>query len=781
MLAATERNRKQRAQLLDADKLVSSNHLCLCRRSGWRILRQRPAKAMSFTPLCVGMDPGLPVFFGDCLQECSTRGHKGTVAAKTWHGRQAFDGECESAIHATAPATKYLSKRITLSLQSSASSSDDFWTGFLPESALPVHCESTGEFSHDRSVLSTVNRNSGVISISSCIENKDGPTYAGGCSVGGDSPTPASTGFDDLLCGPPSYAIVPWADIFSMMEACAGYIWSTAPDCATALTDWQTPRTAAEIEAYYNGAGGNYTTNTSEERICQTDGAHVFVTSQTTVSTTAAVLLTGTQLEIHIEQTIESISNSYMRTNTAVPAEFGGFSVACELPTSSHYSKSSTVDLSIELAAPYTYSELNSEVNALLALRPLTDHAYYTWHYGCSFPLIFRDEVADPVGPDGFQHGNCAWTDPNATAGGLSGTGYTGAVTNGSGAISYTWNSGATPDGAFKSFGLMATGRLMAGKYAQILQTRPRHQWYRPCGPDRALLDFLSNQRYPDAWPICVSLTITNATNTTPIEITVSDTHNLATGDLVDVSGVLVNTSANGSDWAITVTGATTFTLDTSVGNGAYGGGGDVFNAASTSPPSSTWNDDTPDGDFLLLEYNYNNRAIAIDPTIRENNALYGFDPGIESLSVTLGNIPVAGTRIVCITPNAENFGANSLTYAFPASFTSDWRYGSQWIHAIQQRMRNPIDMVVNTDHVEARNSKPTGAPDLPSFDNGGIQTDGCDFQNNNPHICPYINILTIAEITSYADAVIGGVYPVTEGVVAAPLFVCSSFDNDIP
>jgi hypothetical protein len=70
---------------------------------------------------------------------------------------------------------------------------------------------------------------------------------------------------------------------------------------------------------------------------------------------------------------------------------------------------------------------------------------------------------------------------------------------------------------------------------------------------------------------------ITNATNTSPITITVSSSAlNLQTDQGVRIHGVQGNTAANGN-WVITVvagTGGTQFTLNGTTGNGAYLGGG---------------------------------------------------------------------------------------------------------------------------------------------------------------------------------------------------------------
>lgn len=78
-------------------------------------------------------------------------------------------------------------------------------------------------------------------------------------------------------------------------------------------------------------------------------------------------------------------------------------------------------------------------------------------------------------------------------------------------------------------------------------------------------------------WGYCVHnnpiFQITNATNASPIVITTSTNHGLTTGQLVGISGVLGNTAANGQ-WIVTVSTPTTFSLNSSTGNGAYTGDG---------------------------------------------------------------------------------------------------------------------------------------------------------------------------------------------------------------
>lgn len=67
---------------------------------------------------------------------------------------------------------------------------------------------------------------------------------------------------------------------------------------------------------------------------------------------------------------------------------------------------------------------------------------------------------------------------------------------------------------------------------------------------------------------------ISSSTNATPIAIT-STAHGYSNGDTVVITGHSTNTNANGT-WEITVTGANTFTLDGSVGNGTGGATGTV-------------------------------------------------------------------------------------------------------------------------------------------------------------------------------------------------------------
>lgn len=89
---------------------------------------------------------------------------------------------------------------------------------------------------------------------------------------------------------------------------------------------------------------------------------------------------------------------------------------------------------------------------------------------------------------------------------------------------------------------------------------------YRVYGPEGLLTSQTGSMAKKD------SGTITAATNASPIAVT-SAGHGLSTGARITISGVAGNSAANGT-FTITKTGADTFTLDSSTGNGAYTSGG---------------------------------------------------------------------------------------------------------------------------------------------------------------------------------------------------------------
>ena len=107
---------------------------------------------------------------------------------------------------------------------------------------------------------------------------------------------------------------------------------------------------------------------------------------------------------------------------------------------------------------------------------------------------------------------------------------------------------------------------------AHGLTTGDRISIARIVGVDGALGEFHVTVVTPTTFEIRFQYDVAGATNETPIRVTAFK-HGFATGDTVTVANVLGNTAANGA-WVITVVDQDNFTLNTSVGNGTYTGGG---------------------------------------------------------------------------------------------------------------------------------------------------------------------------------------------------------------
>ena len=143
------------------------------------------------------------------------------------------------------------------------------------------------------------------------------------------------------------------------------------------------------------------------------------------------------------------------------------------------------------------------------------------------------------------------------------------------------------------------------------------------------------------------TVSVTGATNATPVVITAT-AHGRSTGDSVYISGVLGNTAANGT-WIITKVDANSFSLNSSVGNGAYSSGGTVYLLPS-SPQNLTpkqYVDNTVNTTFsnitnpLNVPYSVNSAAVSS-----------GYASFISSLSNSSIKIAASATPIVLTHPD---------------------------------------------------------------------------------------------------------------------------------
>lgn len=137
---------------------------------------------------------------------------------------------------------------------------------------------------------------------------------------------------------------------------------------------------------------------------------------------------------------------------------------------------------------------------------------------------------------------------------------------------------------------------------------------------------------------------ITGATNASPISVTVAS-HGYSTGNVVRIRDVKGNTAAN-ANWTITVVDTNTFTLDTSTGNGTYGGGGEVVLVVSS------------DGTFTLATTSAVNISGATNAQPIEITAAgHGFLTGqAVTIASVGGNLGANGTWIITVT------GVNTFT-----------------------------------------------------------------------------------------------------------------------
>lgn len=134
-------------------------------------------------------------------------------------------------------------------------------------------------------------------------------------------------------------------------------------------------------------------------------------------------------------------------------------------------------------------------------------------------------------------------------------------------------------------------------------------------------------------------IAISGATTASPISIT-SAAHSYVTGDVVRVSNVEGIPCANG-DWIITVTDATHFTLNGSVGVGCgtySGGAADTVQAlGARANGSSAWYDTS--GATYVRIYVYGSAAVTGVVTIQGTSSSYAYGTPVNTPAFTLATV----------------------------------------------------------------------------------------------------------------------------------------------
>jgi len=701
---------------------------------------------------------------------------KNVQGRKLWHGARGFDeaddrytlvnwdvdsigypifetdtdASCPTFAHVSRPlvsappTNRYLTESRTLTYV--ASRSYDNGTNTIEETA-----------DYTRSAVARIDKDSGIITQDSYSETAD--LFQETDGVENPSPTMETM-------------TTPWNQ-FSCVRSggitITGYWYQVLWDALTAsggrLSGFDPcnigPPIGAQQTGSIGGGGGvvfipgGYTAAETQARMEYSDSS-----GGVTIDQTCTVTITNTTLIFEVE---------YTRTDTGVATD----------------TQTCLLTFTKTLSNAYSATELRQDLEDLMALVDLTDDCKYPWRNGdCVVaPLVCRRERSGGLltetfdgafAASGYVDGGADYYD-GEILGQLMPAGYRDIFAFDH--LDYEWNIGASqwevwrygtacPDGYdIPRNSTEWTDKLQrqsiypcnflrynddeglwGQKWVEKKLAFPSINFFRPCGADRDKL--IADDPSPvlawddaDVWPICGRIAVTDATNTSPIVITLAAAANyLRTGDSKDVSGVTGNTAANGT-FIVTALTPTTFELNGSTGNGAYVSGGYV---KTTGAPDHVWNDEATKGDWQTREWIYDYRLsgeyarlVAESIAIVANGCdalTLPTDPGGDLVSFTLTQKDrvATGTKLAC-TPNGETWGGG-VVKDFPAEedFVIDDKYGSLWLFQIVQAIPDPfykqnVDAPEETPkYVEALNTVPVGAPTVHADVTIGCDVDTC-------------------------------------------------------
>jgi hypothetical protein len=196
------------------------------------------------------------------------------------------------------------------------------------------------------------------------------------------------------------------------------------------------------------------------------------------------------------------------------------------------------------------------------------------------------------------------------------------------------------------------------------------------------------------------TLTITGATNATPIVITTSAAHGLVSDKIVCITGVTGNTAANGI-WKITVLSPTTFliknpiSLQSTVGNGAYVSGGAV-----SFPPVLLYSDDctrewtTNRATYLYELFQGTTDGLTPDASGSNliTNVFYEVTAG-PGLNTSISSGPTAPAWSTATIPG-QTLTVNGITYAARPAIIPDFVPGATY--AVGQMVRGATSAAID-------------------------------------------------------------------------------------
>ena len=214
-------------------------------------------------------------------------------------------------------------------------------------------------------------------------------------------------------------------------------------------------------------------------------------------------------------------------------------------------------------------------------------------------------------------------------------------------------------------------------------------------GPEDSVIpstysEVFRNPAVLNSWAIVfvplLPISITAASNTSPITITTAQPHGYVSGAPVSISGVGGNTAANGT-FTITVTGANMFTLASSTGNGAYTSGGAAVVSLSGNPIlTSSSVSPTPEQNAItaalalsandiaaILAFTGASNALSLDTL----NTLLSYQRLAASLSLDISDL-ILWIQLCAATPFGAEIPVIAATNASPISITTSVPHGLQ-------------------------------------------------------------------------------------------------------
>ena len=591
---------------------------------------------------------------------CHKQGWKAVQAYKMWHGRFGFlsslncqDDECPNQ-----EDTKYTIQSVHCTINEHIEWTQ--WTWPSGPGGNPVIDYNTRDWVGEQKRVFTVDTNSGIVTLSDCIDSGDAePTDSGPQDIG-----PGCSGllFAPFIQGGDTQY---WTKILANLNYHC-FVDDPTYKFETGILYYGTfpnQSTLAELEAWF-------------EALNPITGACAYQSDYTTTDRAATIT---------VDDDTISIEFAYEDELTRTPVwNVSGVDIA-------YLNQISTVSVVIQLSGSYTFSQVCDDLYALLGEWDMANDVSYPWRtdINCdTAPMVIRKEVLGaPQSPLGSGFPACDWEDPQDAAvydGTILGSPLSVPSVEGhyqfrdeikawtpsflpKTATYWTPDSlvGDRPQGAWLIYD-PSQSTVFAQKWAAIKGVHLSYNFFRPCGADRDAIDqtdpdFCANQEantpvylFPDAWPICGRIAITAASNASPIVLTLAEPADwLRDGDLVDVSGVTGNTAANVTSNAVTKIDTTHFSLDSTTGNGDYVSGGFI---KSSGAPDYQWHDDQIKGDYIFLSWEFD--LCDGTETLECNQRCFTFSPCHPS--------------VACISPNDEHFEGwddgipSSRTEAFP-------------------------------------------------------------------------------------------------------------------